>query len=170
MTMPTPHFAPPDPSAPFRRVLEADENLLARAERHEPAQAPTEERPANSDTNREWPKALADQAFHGIAGKIVRAIEPHTEADPAALLFQFLVGFGSLVGREPHTAPHASREGDNLFSTSVGVSSKGRKDPNRNHVRPALEAIGAEWASLRIQGGLSEGEGLIWAVHDPIAR
>ncbi len=168
--MPTPHFAPPDPSAPFRRVLEADENLLARAERHEPAQAPTEERPANSNTNREWPKALADQAFHGIAGKIVRAIEPHTEADPAALLFQFLVGFGSLVGREPHTVADASRHGCNLFAAIVGVSSKGRKGTAWNHVRRVLEAIDPEWAGQRIQGGLSSGEGLIWGVHDPIER
>ncbi len=32
-----------------------------------------------------WPEPLADEAFYGLAGDIVRTIEPHTEADPAAL-------------------------------------------------------------------------------------
>ena len=166
--MPTAHSALSDPSAPFRHVLEADKNLLARAERYDPAQAPAEERPA--EPKRQWPKPLADQAFHGIAGEIVRAIEPHTEADPAALLFQFLGGFGNLVGRCPHTVADASRHGCNLFTAIVGVSSKGRKGTAWNHVRRVLEAIDPEWAGQRIQGGLSSGEGLIWGVHDPIEK
>jgi len=32
-----------------------------------------------------WPQPLAEQAFYGLPGDIVRTIEPHTEADPAAL-------------------------------------------------------------------------------------
>jgi len=32
-----------------------------------------------------WPQPLADEAFYGLAGDIVRTIELHTEADPAAL-------------------------------------------------------------------------------------
>jgi hypothetical protein len=57
-------------------------------------------------TERQWPKPPAEQAFHGIAGEIVRTIEPHTEADPSALLFQFLGGFGNLVGRTTSTGRH----------------------------------------------------------------
>lgn len=49
-----------------------------------------------------WPDPPDEVAFHGLAGDIVRAIEPHTEADPVALLVQFLVAFGSVVGRGPH--------------------------------------------------------------------
>jgi hypothetical protein len=36
---------------------------------------------------------LGDDAYHGIAGELVRAIEPTTEADPAAILLQFLAAF-----------------------------------------------------------------------------
>ena len=32
-----------------------------------------------------WPQPLAEEAFYGLAGDIVHTIEPHTEADPAAL-------------------------------------------------------------------------------------
>lgn len=44
-----------------------------------------------------WPEPLAKEALHGLAGDIVRTIEPHTEADPAALLFSFFVTFGSVI-------------------------------------------------------------------------
>ena len=37
---------------------------------------------------------MNDDAFHGLAGDVIRRIEPHTESDPAALLVQFLIAFG----------------------------------------------------------------------------
>jgi len=49
-----------------------------------------------------WPDPLEPAALHGVAGEFVRRLEPHTEADPAAILFQFLVGAGNLVGRTAH--------------------------------------------------------------------
>lgn len=119
---------------------------------------------------RQWPKPLAPQAFHGIAGEIVHTIEPHTEADPAALLLQLLCAFGSLVGRGPHVVADGSRHGTNLFVAVVGVSSKGRKGTAWKHVRRVLEPVDSDWATKRIQSGLSSGEGLIWAVRDPIER
>jgi hypothetical protein len=48
------------------------------------------------------PPALDGAAFHGIAGFLVRTLAPHTEADPAAVLLQFLAAFGNLVGPAPH--------------------------------------------------------------------
>ncbi|MGC1907747.1 MAG: DUF3987 domain-containing protein [Candidatus Acidiferrum sp.] len=100
----------------------------------------------------------------------MRTIEPHTEADPSALLFQFLTGFGNLVGRGPYTIADGARHGCNLFAAIVGVSSKGRKGTAWNHIRRVLEAIDSEWTGKRIQGGLSSGEGLIWGVRDPIEK
>ena len=100
----------------------------------------------------------------------MRTIEPHTEADLSALLFQFLGGFGNLIGRGPHTIADGARHGCNLFAAIVGVSSKGRKGTAWNHIRRVLEAVDPEWAANRIQGGLSSGEGLIWGVRDPIEK
>ena len=117
-----------------------------------------------------WPEPLDRQAFYGIAGEIVRAIEPHTEADPAALLIQLLVGFGSLVGRGPYTAVEADRHGVNLFAALVGVSSKGRKGTSWGQIRRVLEGVDPEWSRGRVQSGLSSGEGLIWAVRDQIEK
>lgn len=45
---------------------------------------------------------LDDQALYGLAGEIVRAIDPYTEADPVATLLNILVGVGNLIGDGPH--------------------------------------------------------------------
>src|SRR5262249_48813656 len=63
---------------------------------------------------RVWPEPLAEEAFHGLAGEIVRVIAPHTEADPAALLINVLTAFGNVVGRGPHAVAEANRHGCNL--------------------------------------------------------
>ena len=44
-----------------------------------------------------WPDPLDAVAYHGLAGELVRTIEPHSEADPVALLAQFLVAVGRRV-------------------------------------------------------------------------
>jgi hypothetical protein len=56
-----------------------------------------------------WPAALKREAFYGIAGELVGLIEPHSEADPAALLIQFLVGFANLIGRKTYFMAEADR-------------------------------------------------------------
>ena len=45
-----------------------------------------------------WPDPIREAGFHGLAGEFVHLMEPHTEADNAALLIQFLVGW---VARGP---------------------------------------------------------------------
>ena len=47
-----------------------------------------------------WPAPLGDDAYHGVIGDFVRAVEPHTEADPAALLVQAIVFVGNSFGRK----------------------------------------------------------------------
>ncbi len=84
---------------------------------------------------RAWPAPLEDDALHGPAGKFVRAVEPHSEADMAALLGQFLVAFGSAVGSRPHFMAEADRHGVNLNAVFVGETAKGRKGTAWGHVR-----------------------------------
>ena len=48
-----------------------------------------------------WP-VMDQAAYQGIAGEVVRTIEPHTEADPVAILIQFLTSVGNLIGRCPY--------------------------------------------------------------------
>lgn len=118
----------------------------------------------------EWPAPPAEEAFSGLAGDIIRAIEPHSESDPVALLLQFLIAFGNCVGRRPHAEVEADWHTGNLFGVLVGKSAKGRKGTSWGHIRRVMEAVDGEWAGRRVASGLSSGEGLIWAVRDPIER
>jgi hypothetical protein len=115
-----------------------------------------------------YPQPMGTAAFHGVVGEIVRLIEPHTEADPAALLFQLLAAFGNLIGRDAHMIADGARHGLNLFGVLVGQSSKGRKGTSWNHVAALLERIDEDWKATRVTSGLSSGEGLIYNVRDPL--
>ena len=117
----------------------------------------------------DWPVA-APEMFYGLAGNIVRAIEPHSEADPVALLVQLLAMFGSAIGRSAHFTAEADEHYGNLFVVMVGVSSKGRKGTSFSHCRRLFALADSQWEGFCIQTGLSSGEGLIWAVRDAIEK
>src|SRR5688572_12307809 len=109
--------------------------------------------------------SLSVTAFHGLAGEVVRAIEPHTEASAGALLVQFLVAFGFVVGRCAFYLADGARHYPNLFAVIVGDTAKSRKGTSWNRLRTIFESV-AGWPSERVMTGLSSGEGLIEQVSD----
>ena len=113
-----------------------------------------------------WPQ-LNEAAYDGLAGEIVRTIEPHTESDPVALLVQLLVMVGNAIGRAPYFPVEADRHHLNLFMCLVGDTSKGRKGTSAGHPKRLLTGIDHAWGT-RVMGGLSSGEGVIWNVRDPV--
>jgi hypothetical protein len=117
-----------------------------------------------------WPDPPDREAFHGLAGEFVAALEPHSEADPVALLAQTLVVLGNVVGRRPHFVAEADQHRTNLFAVMVGATSKGRKGSSLSQVMRAFTGVDPDWVNGNVQTGLSSGEGLVWAVRDPIAR
>jgi len=112
-----------------------------------------------------WPSPLAPEAYYGLAGEIVKTIEPHTEADPAALLFSLFVLFGNVIGRSAHFVAEADKHYLNLFACIVGTTSKGRKGVSIGQIKNLFK-FNEEWARDRITQGMSSGEGLIWVVRD----
>jgi len=115
----------------------------------------------------DWPAPPRPAAFTGLAGEITRAIEPHSESDPLAVLTQLLVCFGSVIGRGTHYAVEATNHHGNEFLLLVGPTAKGRKGTAWDHVQRLFAEVDPEWATQRIVSGLSSGEGLIWRVRDP---
>jgi len=116
-----------------------------------------------------WPESMGKEAFQGVAGCFVELVEPHSEADPAALLAQFLVAAGNMAGRSPYFEVEADRHRLNLFIAIVGETSKGRKGTSWGHARKILVEADSEWRK-RIMSGMSSGEGVIWQVRDPIFK
>jgi len=118
----------------------------------------------------DFPEPISEVAFYGLAGEIVRRIEPHTEADRAALLIQTLAAFGSVIGRNAHAIADGARHSMNVFAVLVGETSKSRKGTSLNHVLRIFERADEQWSQNCIGHGLSSGEGVIWAVRDPITK
>jgi hypothetical protein len=112
-----------------------------------------------------WP-FLPREALHGLAGEVVQIIGPHSEADEAAILVQFLTAFGNLVGTGPHCCVESTDHALNLFAVLVGESSKARKGTSWNHIERLFARIDAGWVNDRVTGGLSSAEGLIAEVQD----
>src|ERR687893_1889130 len=105
-----------------------------------------------------WPE-LDDAARYGLPGEIVKAMEPHTEADPVALLGSLLCAFGNAIGRGAHFWVGSDVHHLNLFCALVGESSKARKGMSWNYVAGLMAAGDGGWAAGGVASGLSSGEG-----------
>jgi hypothetical protein len=117
-----------------------------------------------------WPAPPAPDAYHGLSGEIVRAVEPQTEADPVAILAQLLTFFGSAAGRNSYRPVEARRHYPNLYCVLVGRSSKARKGTSLSWIESLFAGADPAWMDDCIQGGLSSGEGVINAVRDEVRR
>lgn len=115
-----------------------------------------------------WPR-LDPAAQRGLAGDVVRAVDPISESDPVATLATFLTMFGNAVGRGPHYVVSESSHHANIFVALVGDTSKGRK--GTSHAAPRRIMIEADpaWES-RMVNGMGSGEGMIYAIRDPVER
>ena len=116
-----------------------------------------------------WPAPLREPAYEGVLGDLVTAIAPHTEADPAALMVQSLVAFGNIIGHRPHCRADGAAHHTNLFAVLVGLTAKGRKGTSWAQARRPFEAVDETFGE-RVEFGLSSGEGLIYAVRDPVTK
>ncbi len=115
-----------------------------------------------------WPRPLSVAAFHGPIGDLCKIIEPNTESDISAVLFQALVMVGSVFGRGAHFTAEATPHFCNEFVCIVGATAKGRKGSSFGQVKRVLGQIDQEWSRFRVKSGLSSGEGLIFHVRDEI--
>lgn len=149
-------------------------------ERYEPGayQKPTEhQRVATTDEGEAlfddvppWPDPPAEEAYHGLAGDFVYLVEPHTEADPVALLTQFLVAFGNAAGRSAHIRIEADKHFPNEFLILCGPSAKARKGTSWGYIRRVFEIADPDWLGNRVVHGLSSGEGLVFEVRNPLYK
>lgn len=110
---------------------------------------------------------LSPFALHGLAGDIVEATAPITEATPAAMLVTLLTTFGAMVGRGAYVAVGAERHHASLFVLVVGPTGQGRKGTSLKAITPPLRAAGPdaqEFLARRKVSGLASGEGLVAAL------
>ncbi|HME31681.1 MAG TPA: bifunctional DNA primase/polymerase [Terriglobales bacterium] len=153
--------SPPLPEAKVRAIAH---DIPARYPNPAPSTPPHDEETTAAGTP-DWP-ALPAAALYGLAGDIVRTIEPHSEADPTALLIQALTAVGNLIGPELHCIVESTRHALTLCPVLVGETSKGRKGTSWSHIERLGARVDPKWTAERITGGLSSAEGLISEVRD----
>jgi len=112
------------------------------------------------------PPKLDPLALYGVCGEIVRILEPHTEADPAAILLTLLTGLGNIMGRNPYFITDGASQHTNLFMAIVGDSSSGRKGTSWEHTKGILKAVDPDWSSSKVMSGIGSGEGVIQQLKD----
>lgn len=112
----------------------------------------------------DYPK-LSDVALYGLAGEVVRLIEPHTEADSVALLIQLLAGFGNLINKTAYFKAGADFHYTKISAVLVGATASGRKGSSWSEIKRVLIRVDESFQDC-IQNGLSSGEGLIFHVRD----
>ncbi len=120
----------------------------------------------SSTTDLARPVVLALAALHGFVGEVVSILSPHTEADPAAILIQFLALFGNVVARTVSVRVGHIVQVLVLFICLAGESAKARKGTSWTLVKELFADADGPWLTGRFQGGLASGEGLIYAVRD----
>jgi len=117
---------------------------------------------------RPWP-VLHEDALYGLPGRIVRTLEPHTEADPAAMLFTMFAGAGAMIGRGPHMLAGSVEHGARIWPLIVGPTAGGMKGTSASEVLRVLRAAGVgQFGTEKIVNGLSSAEGLIQCVRDGV--
>ena len=120
-----------------------------------------------TQTERQWPKPLGEDAYIGFAGEFVLAVQHHTEADPAALLFQMLACFGNCINTTAYYRHEWTNHHAREFVLIVGRSAKARKGTSWNIIKEVFWLADKNWSKKRIVGGLGSGEGVVNCVRDP---
>jgi len=113
----------------------------------------------------EWP-VMTKAAFHGLAGDFVRLACRGSEADPAAVLATFLVRFGVECGPWPVLEVGDTKHRARLAAVIVGASSKARKGTSGKPVTRLFSGLLDPARSS--PGPFSSGEGVIYAIRDPV--
>ena len=105
----------------------------------------------------DWPE-MGKAAYHGLVGDVVATLLPQTEADPVALLMQYLVYFGNAVGRGPYYLVESSKHFANLFVLLAGATAKARKGLSADRVRSIFRDGRSRLGSAAASGAASPRE------------
>ncbi len=106
----------------------------------------------------DWPAPLGLDATPGIVGEFVAILMPRTEADTAALVFQFLTAVGNAIGNKPYYLVESDEHTGRLNTLLIGLTAKARKGTSWGRVRAFVGSIDLSWATTCIVSGLSSGD------------
>jgi len=113
-----------------------------------------------------FPDPMLDEAYEGLAGDLIDAIVPYTDASKEGLLTVLLTEVGVLAGPRP-SIYYGGVQHANLFTVLVGDTGRGRKGTALAMMQQAI--AGVEPVLLDIShGGVGSGEGLVMLMKGAI--
>ncbi|WAM35593.1 helix-turn-helix transcriptional regulator [Caldicellulosiruptor acetigenus] len=118
----------------------------------------------------EFPQPMPKDVYRGVGGAVVNYLKDFTEAAPEALLINFLVAFGNMVGRRAWLEVGGDRHYPNLFAVLVGDTASGRKGSSWSIIERVFEKVDQSYILNNVRNGTVSGEGIIYHVRDPIFK
>ena len=115
-----------------------------------------------------FPDPMRPEAFHGIAGTIVRLMAEHCESSLESLLLQFLVSAGNLIGRSVYVYAGGPWLFPNEFTICVGETARGRKGTAWRMNDHLFEFIAADWIRDCTDNDVQTGEGIVHKIRDAV--
>lgn len=112
-----------------------------------------------------FPEPMREEAFRGISGKVVDLICQNTELNREAVLVQFLVSAGNIVGREPYRWAESEHH-TNEFVGIVGTTAAGAKGGSWRAIRDLLYFVDKEYAVKKAHGGYQSPEAIVESIRD----
>ncbi len=110
----------------------------------------------------------SEDVFYGLAGKIIKKLQPETESHPVGNLLELLATFGNIVGPTAHYMIEDTRHYTNINVVKVGKSSKSRKGTGKARIERIASQLDSHWFTSRNISGLGSGEAVIWDIRDPV--
>lgn len=114
---------------------------------------------------RNIPFHLSPEAYHGLFGEMLSAVECETEAHPASILLSWLTLFGNGIGNGAWVQVGARKHYGNLYTAIAGNTSDAKGDSYSVALYPFRQADPI-YCSMAIANGVGSGEGLVERVRD----
>jgi len=124
--------------------------------------------PAPEDKGSQTVNTLHPDAYHGIIGDILIAVEPETEAHPAGVLVALLSMFGNAVGCGAWVTVGGRRHHPALYAAICSRTSGGKGDAYAV-ARYVIGKADLPYTVAAIAQGVGSGEGLVERVRDELA-
>jgi len=119
-----------------------------------------------------WP-VLDDAAYKDsdFLWAFIKTACEDSEADPSAVLITFLTRFSVEVGNGPFIWIGDGKQRVNLLAGIVGTTGNGRKGTSAKPITRLFELkVNGYSKAASVPGPLSSGEGIIFAVRDPVNK
>ena len=111
------------------------------------------------------PFTLSPEAYHGLFGEMLSAVEYQTEAHPASILLSWLTLFGNTLGNGAWVQVGARKHYGNLYTAIAGNTSDAKGDSYSVALYPFRQADPL-YCFQAIANGVGSGEGLVERVRD----